>query len=68
MMLKESRVLEFVMKYRCQNSINYSCFINTYKEKHKYGLLITHALQELVNIIGFRIRIKIKDLCLDICI
>ena len=56
------------MKYRCQNSINYSCFINTYKEKHKYGLLITHALQELVNIIGFRIRIKIKDFCLDICI
>ena len=60
MMLKESRVLEFVMKYRCQNSINYSCFINTYKEKHKYGLLITHTLQELVNIVKGCIDMKVN--------
>ena len=48
------------MKYRCQNSINYSGFINTYKEEHKYRLLITHALQELVNIVKGCIDMKVN--------
>ena len=56
------------LMYPSMNKEMQEGLINTYKEKHKYGLLITHALQELVNIIGFRIRIKIKDFCLDICI
>lgn len=58
-MLQYSGFHQLIMEYRGQDCIHYPTVVNADKKEHKHRTLLTHTFQKFIDIISFRIGIKI---------